>query len=95
MLTATGNPPPSNHQRKSSTTQPQAGHELCQHTWRLVREEALPMLRGSNAYLFRCYCLVTRRWMKTLVPVFYFWLGDRSYGRPEVQYGEISVEEIS
>ena len=93
MLMVSGNPPPPKHRRKTSQSQPEPGHEHCQHTWRILREEAPTLLRGANTYHFWCYCYVTRRWMKTRVPVFYFWLGDLGAGRPEVQYGDLTLGE--
>ena len=92
MLMASGNPPPSNHKRKNKDSKPEPGHEQCQHVWRIIREEAPTIMRGSNTYHFGCYCLVTRRFMKTRVPVFYFWFGDLAAGRPEVQYGDLTLD---
>lgn len=92
---ASGKLPPRQHKRKTSTSTPEPGHELCQHTWRIIREEAPTLIQGSHTYHFGCYCVATARWLKMRVPVMYFWFGDLSAGRPEVKFGELTFRETN
>ena len=89
-----GSPPPhphSTHIRKTSQTPKKEGHERCQHTWKLVQLGQPPNPTASwRPYIFRVFCLVTKRWMKVRVPFAWFWYGEDNWGSPEIEAGTIA-----